>query len=472
MRSWLKKALFAAAVFVLCWGGAVWYWHDTNTLPDTGALVLYLLLLPLVLLFLIWFARKLILLASAAPAAAVVAPAAAAEAAPPPAAATTPVLHLAGAALRLPHGASAAAVRDAFADSAARPALDDELKDDYGFPVMTARVLGLDTDATEAAFDAWRSGQGLPDPHFNDEQWRALTLGAEIAAELGQAATAHQHLAGYLDATPAARAALALPTLQLLPLLPSGWDLGQRLAGGRWLMHLVEQQGWPANRLALSAAAERGSVDPLVLIGQLAQHSARESLPYVVMLVSCASNVGETTIDAWASQGILFTARNQRGQIPGEGAAGLLLADPAQAALLDAGTTPQLHGAVHGARAASADVGQTDAKTLTALATEALANAASSAGEVQLITSDTDHRGSRMGELMATANAASPHLDAATQVLGIAGASGQTGPVGAVAALVLAQQETLANASHVLYVSNQDPYQRSAAVIRPQPDIA
>lgn len=468
MQSWLKKALFAAAVFVLCWGGAVWYWHDNNTLPNTGDLVLYLLLLPLVLLFLIWFARKLILLAGAAPAAASTAPATA-VAAPPEEAATMPVLHIAAAALRLPHGASAPELRDAFADNAARPTLDDDLKDDHGFPVMTARVQGLDTGATEAAMTAWRTGQGLPDPRFNDEQWRALALGAEVAVELGQAATAHQQLYGYAEATPAARAALALPTLQLLPLLPTSWDLGQRLAAGRWLLHLVEQQGWPADRLALSAAGERGSADPLVLIGQLAQHSARESLPYLVMLVACASNVGETTIDAWSSQGILFTARNQRGQIPGEGAAGLLLADPAQAALLDAATTPQLHGAVHGTRAASADVGQTDAKDLIGLATDAMTSAASSANEVQLVTSDTDHRGSRVGELMATANAATPHLDAATQVLGVAAACGQAGAVGAVAALVLAQQDALASASHVLYVSNQDPYQRSAAVIRPAP---
>jgi hypothetical protein len=466
MRTWFKNVLIAAAVFVLCWGGALWYWRRSNTMPGSADVVLYLLLLPLVVLFLLWFAKRLVLLASAAPLASS-APAAAAPA-PAPARAT-PVLHLVAGALRLPHGQSAQELRDAIGANEARPALDAELMDDYGFPVMSARVDGLDTEAVKESMAAWLATQGLPDPGFKEEQWRALALGADVAVELGQAASVHAHL----GAEGAAGTVPILPMLQLLPLLPTGWDLGQRLAAGRWLQHLVQQQGWPAERLALSAAAERGSAEPLALLTQLSQQGEHDAQPFAAIVLACASHLGEDTIDAWTSQGLLFTARNQRGQIPGEGAAGLLVADGSQARLFEAPDAPQLHATLQGAHAASTDgPGQLDAGLLSSLGKDALRCAASQAGDVHLVVGDADHRGSRVGELMAAAAAAAPQLDTATQVIGVAGCCGRAGAVGAVAALVLARQESDDNASHVLYLSNQDAFQRSAAVVRPAPAAA
>jgi len=230
-------------------------------------------------------------------------------------------------------------------------------------------------------------------------------------------------------------------------------------------------QGWPADRLALSSAAERGGAEPLALIAQLAQHGSTLASSCVAIVVACASHIGEDTIDVWSRDGLLFTARNQRGQIPGEGAAGLLLADAAQAALFDTNPAPQLHATVHGAHGASTDgPGQVDPAVLAGLGQDALRSAASLAADVQLVVGDADHRGSRNGELLAAAGACAPQLDGSTQVLGIAATCGHTGPVGALAALVLARQATQDTGSHVLYFSNQDPFQRSAAVVRPQPE--
>jgi hypothetical protein len=468
MRPWLKNLLLGCLVFTLCWGGALWYWRSNNTMPGSADVVLYLILLPVVVLFLLWFAKKLVLLAGAAPA---VAAAPVAAPAPAPAPVIAPPLHLVAGALRLPHGQSAQEFREAVDAGEARPALDPELHDDHGFPVMSARVPGLDTAVTQQAMHAWLDAQSLPAPGFTDEQWRALALGADVVAELGQAAGAHEHLYGYHGATPTDRAATPLPMLQLLPLLPTGWDLGQRMAAGRWLLNLVQQQGWPAERLSLSAAAERGIIEPLALIAQLAQQGAAAGQPYVALVVACASHLGEETIDAWSSQGLLFTARNQRGQIPGEGAAGILLADATQAILFDAADAPQLHAAMHGAHGASTDgPGLVDSTLLSGLGSDALRGAASEGADVQLVVGDADHRGSRNGELLAAAGACAPQIDAATQVLGVAACCGQAGAVSALAALVLARQETLDNASHVLYLSNLDPHQRSAAVVRPPPE--
>lgn len=460
MRGWLKNLLIACAVVALCWGGALWYWRSHNTMPGSADVVLYLILLPVVVLLLLWFAKKLVLLASAAalPAAAPAAAAEPAHAAP----AAVPPLHMVAGALRLPHGQSAGELREAIDASEARPALDPALLDDYGFPVMSARVDGLDTAATQEAMTEWLHTQALPDPGFSDEQWRALALGADVATELGRAASAHEHL-GTSDDRARALPQLS-PQLSLLPLLPAGWNLAQRLAAGRWLLHVVQQQGWPADRLSLSSAAEQGGVEPLTLIGQLAQAG-----PTIVL--ACASHLGEETVDAWSQQGLLFTARNQRGQIPGEGAAGLLLADALQAALFDSTPAPLLHAAFHDAHGASTDgPGQVDAALLARVGQDALRGAASLASDVTLVVGDADQRGSRTGELMAAALACAPQLDAAVQVIGLSALCGQAGSVAAIAALVLARQDTLDHASHVLYLGNQDAFRRTAAMVRPQPE--
>jgi len=464
MRGWLKKLLIACAVVAFCWGGALWYWRSHNTMPGSADVVLYLIVLPVVVLLLLWFAKKLVLLASAAalPAAAPAAPAAPVQAAP----AAAPALHMVAGALRLPHGQSAGELREAIDASEARPALDPALLDAHGFPVMSARVDGLDTAATQEAMTAWLHTQALPDPGFSDEQWRALALGADVATELGQAASAHQHL-GVSDTHARALPQLSvLPQLSLVPLLPLSWNLAQRLAAGRWLLHVVQQQGWPADRLFLSSAAEQNSVDPLTQIGQLTQ-------PGAAIVLACASHLGEETVDAWSQQGLLFTARNQRGQIPGEGAAGLLLADAAQAALFDSTPAPLLHAAFHDGHGASTDgPGQVDAALLGRLGQDALRGAASLAADVTLVVGDADQRGSRTGELMAAALACAPQLDAAAQVIGLSALCGQAGSVAAIAALVLARQDALDHASHVLYLGNQDAFRRTAAMVRPQPEPA
>lgn len=464
MRTWLKNLLLACLVFTLCWGGALWYWRSHNTMPGSADVILYLIVLPAVVLFLLWFARKLVLLAGAAPVAAAAPAAAPAAPAPVPA----PPLYLVAGALRLPHGQSAGAFRDALDASEARPALDTALADDHGFPVMTARVPGLDTADTEAALAAWLRDEALPDPGFNEEQWRALALGADVAIELGQEAGVHALLHDDDE-----HKAPAVPMLQLLPLLPSDWNAGQRAAAGRWLLHLVRQQGWPAGRLAVSAAVEAGDAEPLLLAARLARQSRAAGEPYLAIVLACASHLGDTTIDAWSAGGLLFTARHQRGRIPGEGAAGLLLADAAQASLLDASAAPQLHAAAHAAHGASTDrPGNVDASVLTNLGRDAILTADSRPDDVQLVVGDADHRGSRNGELLAAAGACAPRLDAATQVIGVAASCGHAGPVAALAALVLAREETLENASHVLYLSNQDPRQRTAAIVRPRPEPA
>lgn len=468
MRPWLSRSLLIAAAFVLCWGGAVWYWRETNRMPTSGDLAIYLLLVPLGLLLAFWFARKLVAVLAAAPAAAAGAAQDPAQDKPDATPQPGAPLRIVAAALRMPHGESAPELAEAMLSEQARLELDPELSDDHGYPVMSGRVAGVDETAQADAMADWLQQNGLAELRFDAEQWRALSLGSSVVGELAQAVVMHQMLPQYLAASPAGRIALDLPMLQLVALLPAEWDGARRQAAASWFLHLIEQQGWPAERLALSGAAVAHTSAPFALIGQLAGQAAREERSCLAIVLSCASHIGELSVQDWADRGILFTARNPGGRIPGEGAAGLLLADSPQALLLDAPEAVQLHAASAAIRGASADAkARTDTELLAGLGQQALRTGAADPGLVSLLSADTDHRSSRVTELMSMANAMLPQLDLSTQVLSVAASCGDAGAVSALAALVLAQQDAVDNASHVLCVSNLDPYQRSAVLVGP-----
>lgn len=450
---WLRTGLLAALVVGACWGGAVWYWRATNRMPSTDDLVLVLLVLPLALLLAFWGSRKLY---AAFTAAAPVAPAAAppvATRAPEPTAA--PALALVAAAVRAPHGSSAGELLAAIAEHAARPDLDPELVDDSGFPVMSARSADAsDTSLLEEIRD-WLAANGMPDLRFSDEQWRALVLGSSATAELaGRAA--------HLALVPAPRSAPAI--LQLLPMLPAEWSAGQRSGAGMWLRHVATQEGWPADRVAL--AADLPGSGPADVLARLARHCAASGAKEVAIVVACGSHIGQASVDGWSASASLFTASRSQGLIPGEGAAGVLVADAHQAGTFDDAAHVLLHLA-DGRREHSADdARRADAALLQELTVQVLAHLAA-ATDVAMVVADTGHRSSRVLELMGLASAALPHLDAASDVVRVGAGHGHCGEVPFMAALALARHHALERGDTVLCIANEDPYRRCAALIRP-----
>ncbi|MCC7683494.1 hypothetical protein [Janthinobacterium sp. FW305-128] len=468
MRPWLRRSLLILAVFALCWGGAIWYWRTSTRMPSTADLAGTMLALPLVLLISWWLGKKL-LLRLATPAAA---PADAADggvhAAANEAAPRAP-LHLAGAALRMPGGDSASELAAALLDKQQRPELDPELTDAQGYPVMSARVADLDEHGQKELLDDWlrtRPADTAQDgaPHFEAEHLRALALGAGVLNELMQEAAMHTALDGYKPAQTGARA--ALPTLQLHLLLPSDWDKPQRDTGAAWLHAQAEQQGWPSDKLSTHLAGDSG---PLALIEQLAAQAALQELPCLAIVLACASHIGELTVHDWTARELLFNISQPGGQIPGEGAAGLLLADAAQAAALQVDTPVLLHQASMAVRGRSADSrGHGDASLLAELGGKAMAAASVAPATITRLYADADQRSSRMIELMNNAGTLLPDIDLSNDVQSVAAACGQSGHVATLAALVLARHEAAKNASQVLCLSNLDAFHRAAVVVGPE----
>jgi hypothetical protein len=458
MRPWIKASLLVLLVVALCWGGAIWFWSETNRMPATQDLVLYLLVLPLGVLLAIWLGRKLIAAMAAAPVAAAAAASPADAATPPPAPHAAPLALLA-AALRMPHGASPDALSSALRENKARCELDEMLVDDAGFPVMTARSDEAEDESLKEEMLAWLAQQGVADFELEDEQWRALTLATAVAAELAGAA------AGQLlpaEGQP--------PLLHLLPLLPLDWAIDERRAGGLWLQHVVSQAGWPLARISLAAEmpADARGASPSAVLGRLAHQGTLSGQPLVGLVVAGASHIGDASIGKWEGSGTMFSATRPQGLIPGEGAAGLLLTDLRQAQGIDGAQYMLLQLEADARRHNSADEAKkVDAKLLGTMTEKVLTGAGAQADKVALLVSDTGHRTSRVLELMELASAALPHLDAEADMLRLGGASGTCGAVPFVAALALAHHHATELEAPVLCISNEDPYRRSAVLVRP-----
>ncbi len=454
---WMKKTLLVALIFGLSWGGAVWYWRATNRMPSTEDLVLFLLVLPLVLLLVIWLGAKLIALLAAAPVlAAATAPT---DAALPPPAPEAPPLAILASSLRAPHGASPDELASAITDNKARADLDPDLVDEAGFPVMTARSADADDAGLQEEINEWFAQNGMQDLRLDEEQWRALTMGSGVVADLAAQAV------GDLLVTEGAP-----QTLQLLPILPHAWPLEQRRAAGLWLRHIAVQAGWPQGQVTLAAElpSDARGASPAAVLGRLAHHAAASNAPLVAVMVACGSHVSEASINKWSANATLFTAAQPQGLVPGEGAAGMLLVDANQARALVDTPLVLLHLVAEERRHNSADEAKrADSALLGTLTEKVLARAQAQPEQVAMIVADTGHRTSRVLELMGLASAALPQLDEDADVIRLGAASGTCGAVPFMTALALARHHAVERDAPVLCISNEDAYRRCAALIRP-----
>lgn len=457
MLSWFRYLIAAAGTFGVSWAGAVWYWRANNVAPGTGELALLLVALPAMLLAGWWAGRK-VYEKITAPKETVEAPAVQAPPPAPPAISLT----IAAALLRMPHGASPQDLAAALAEGEARPALDDDLLDDYGYPVMAARIADLDDAAVREEMTAWLAGR---DARFAQHHWRALATGSALATELGYYLAAHPEIDAHAARTDK-RTPSPLPMLQLCCAWAPGWTPAQREITAQWFSHLAARSGWPADRIAI--APDRGAADDAATI--LQRLLAAENTPVLAALIACDSHIGAAAVDRLAAADVLFTARHQQGQVPGEGAAALLLADAAQAAMLayDSSTLPMLRAVASAQRDASADTAKrVDTQTLPALCTQALERAQCTPAQIAYVAADADHRTSRVMELMGVVSGQMPELDPAADVASVGNACGACAPVTYVAALALAAAVAQERAAPVLCIGNLDPFRRDVAVVTP-----
>ncbi|QNA87281.1 hypothetical protein G4G28_00245 [Massilia sp. Dwa41.01b] len=204
------------------------------------------------------------------------------------------------------------------------------------------------------------------------------------------------------------------------------------------------------------------------MLGQLAQDAAAPDVKLAALVVAFASHIDQDTVDDWAARGLLFAAARPQGLVPGEGAAGLLLADVRLAHTREGTAGVVLEPGVDARRDASADqTKRIDSKVLADLAERACKQANIEVGQLAMVIADTDERANRVLELKGFVSAAMSQLDDASDVACIGAGSGSCGAVPYVAALALAREQAIVRGGPVLCVSNDDPYVRCVALVRP-----
>ncbi|MFK3739276.1 hypothetical protein [Massilia sp. TN1-12] len=466
LPDWLKGALLAGCIFFACWAGAITWWRLNRSAPAGGELALYLLGVPSLLVLAFFVGHRLLgrsTVRTAAPAVAGRQASAQDGAAPAPHAATLAIL---GAAVRSAHGVSPAELAATLAAGTARADLDPELVDDDGFPIMSVRSPDARNEALQEQIADWLAHHGLADAGFGEEQWRALVLGSAVVEELAARAVAQLLPA---DGKP--------PLLRLAPLLPPDWSPDQRQAAAMWFEHLAERCGWPAAQVAFAAEAAPGLpiALPSVLLDGLARDAAAAdapgiasgNAPVIALVVACASHIGADSVARWSADGTLFTSAHPHGRIPGEGAAGLLLADLSQAPAIGNAPFALLEPLHESRRAISADeTRRADASALGEAAERALARHGNGDGAVTRIVADTGHRSSRVIELMGFMVGSMPQLDEVDDAVRVGEACGASAAVPFITALAIASHHALDEEGPVLCISNEDPYRRSAALLQ------
>ena len=380
---------------------------------------------------------------------------AAPAAAPAPATPAALPLALLAAALRAPHGASPEELAAAIAGNKARPDLDPELVDDDGFPVNSARCDDAVDEAVHEEITEWLTLSGLAELQWGDAQWRALTLGTAVVRDL-----AGEALAQLMPDQGAP------PQLRLLTILPPGWTLEQRQAAGLWFKHAVAQFGWPVEYLTRIELAR--DTTPATILRQCAAESQLPNARALSLLVACDSHVDQATVDQWAADGTLATPTRVQGRIPGEGAAGLLLASLADVERVEDALFAQLYPLPETRREVSIDSAKrAETQRISDLAQRALQYGARQLAEVNYLAADTDQRTGRALELMALASSALPQLDTTTDVAQAGVGTGSCGAVPLLCALALARHAVLLNKAPALFMSNDDPFTCTMALVSP-----
>jgi len=466
---------------VVVWTAVVLYWRSAGISPTAGHLVTWLFLLPLALLGGWLLARRVQRRIRARGANA--APSAQAGDAGLPQADEGPqpdrLLYLLGSATWLRAGQDGAAVAQALAQPQ-RPPLHARLKDQLGLPVFAAEVDGLDPSMVAPALEAALVASGNAGPAeriFGEEALRALALLDPVVEDLlftalppassdtGESSPVggmHPHAMHHSRSSRASAPAAAASQLRVRLLVPAAWPAVARTASGAWLDGKARAVGFVEGQFTVEVTPAAGAVEVWRCLERLGQPDAGEPGD-THLLLAVHSSIGEASVDRLDARRELLVSGHPEGLVPGEGAAGVLLAAGCPG---EAGSGPKpvrLHRLLHG----RAGQGRGAGRAAATLLQRALETAAQPVDDIALVFSDADHRPSRAIEIAAAIAMALPELEPVDDTRHLGLACGDTGAVAPLALLSTAAAHVIARQAPVLAVSLADSEARVALVLSP-----
>ncbi|WP_312431725.1 hypothetical protein [Achromobacter sp.] len=440
----LKKGGLVLALFAVVWLAVIIWWQESRTLPTGVDIGLYLFALPLAMLAAIWIGARIVRAARAPKAA----PAQAQTETQSDAPARPAALRLIAVAARAAPGEDVAAIAEALAEQK-RPELDAELKSPQGFPILAARVAGMDDMALYAA----ARDRGAPAEALAIATLRVTAMLADVA----QALTHQAHVRATELDVPAREA--DWPRLHFDVVVPAAWSDAARHRALESVRSAAA--AWPDARIHTTEHPARDGMATDHLLRRIAAEpvDARAEPQWRIVLAG-DGYIDTEQVAHWDSLTTLLTHANPQGRVPGEAAAGLLLAPPDAHAEFHVTLSPMLQ------RQKSADARGAQAEApLADLTRDLLQAAAVEPGAVSHIVSDADHRGARPLEPLNVASQVFDHLDAAKDCQAVGMACGHTGAAASLLTLAVACETCLQFDQPVLTLTLQDPALRAAALV-------
>ena len=497
--SYMRPLLAGGGIYLLSGVGAVSYWRLSGASPGAGALLTWLVVLPSALLATGWLVRRWVLSRRMEAAAdtstgPVLAEGSAVLALPNTSGAP---LAVTASALWLPAGREPFGVIDALRRHH-RPGLHATLRDLHGFPATVAEVDGLD----EADVD-W---DVAPETEVDEARRRALALLRPVAEELllaalppdaadafddpliADAGSAMHPYAMHHSQSARAPAAQQRATLRVVLQVSADWPEAAREQALTQLRTLAGALGHDADRIEAHCLAVHREADAWQWLAQQASVLHDSSVAGDrLLLLATDSRVSESHVERLHSEDRLLRAGAPEGEVPGEGAAGLLLAAvrlPSMAesgAVRNATPAPMPHdepfGTAEGtavhlylpqvARVNAGERARDTARTSGDLIARALELAGCEPTSSLQVITGADHRPSRMTEAATALVAQRPDLDPVDDALHLGVACGALGVVAPVALLALAAAQARDTATPTLAYSLGDATTRAVAVLSP-----
>jgi hypothetical protein len=497
-KVWKVLALLLV-ITALVWLTTLWRWQSAQVNPNASQLLLQLALLPVVLtaalVATLWSVKRLRAYA-AAPAIAPAAKAAAAPAAAQPLAAAAPAVppRVLAAALQARTGDSWQDAQSRIAEGACKAELDPAMKDDDGVAIFTAPMSDLAPDDIGEALNGLVATrrQALPadwvEQPLAAEVLRALALLNAAVAPMADAIESHwPSLAVPLPLQrPAGGTSSQLPppVVSIRIGIPARWPAPVRQLANVWLQDLFSphidaglQAAGQSQAMASTAhPAVQMQVHPVesaeaywLLIEQQLQQWQREKQPGLLWAMVADSLVGTETVEHMSRAKELFSGRHQQGRVPGEAAAGLLVASATWRMPTDADPPlALLHPASIVRRDKSADAsGRISSQTLMQALDDTLRGTGIEAGVVQHLTTDADHRATRTAEVYEVVQEKLPHLDASQQALRLGLGCGDTGVARLVACAALTAKQVQESQAPALLLGTHSPFDRLSVLLAP-----
>lgn len=497
-KVWKILALLLV-ITALVWLTTMWRWQSAQVDPSATDLTLHLGVLPLVLtaglVLTLWAVKRLRSYAAAPPAA--LAPAAPTTAQPAAAAHTaanerSAHVRVLASAVQVRAGSQWSAAQMSIASGECKPDLDAQLKDDDGIAVFTAPMPDLSTDELAGALASTVDTLAKAKP----EAWAGYEAPTEVLRALALLEAAAGAMKEALEAQwpalaappPSARNKSAAPTLPptvaIRVAIPARWSVQSQQAAGAWLEQLFDAHIEAGLQAAGQSRAMAHNVRPAVqlhvhpvvsaeafwlLMDQQLLQWQRDKAPGLLWALAADSLLSESDTTAMAVAKELFSGNNQRGRVPGEAAATLLLASPAWPETPEAEPAQaRLFRANLMRRDKSADAsGRVSPQTLLQTATDALKASGWEPALVEHMTSDADHRASRTSEVYETLQELLPHLDASEQALRLGVGCGDLGVARLLTCVALTASQVQDSQKPALVLGAFPAFERFAVVLTP-----